>query len=184
MVDASGNAPPPSAPPPKQGMSGCAIAAIIGAVVMVFGVFAIGILAAIAVPAYNDYLLRSKVAVAEVYVRELQGSIELHRLDTGECPDDNAAMGLDDPDVFEIGRSDAALTGQGMVRLEKMPTGQCVIELTFAKVDPKVDGKTMVFVSGDNHWDCRSGTVPSEYRSPQCRSYAADYNTPDNTVSP
>ncbi len=165
-------------------MSGCAIAVIVGAVLLVFGVFIAGILAAIAIPAYNDYLLRSKVASAEVYVRDLQGSIELHRLDTGECPDDNAAMGLDDPDVFELGRNGADFTGQGVVRVEKMPTGQCVIELTFANVDPQVDGKTMVFVSGENEWDCRSGTVPSKYRSPQCRSEAAAYNTPDNTVSP
>lgn len=175
---------PPSAPPPRQGMSGCAIAVIIGGAVLFFGVFIAGILAAIAIPAYNDYLLRSKVASAEVYVRDLQGSIELHRLDTGECPDDNAAMGLDDPDVFELGSNGADLTGQGVVRVEKMPTGQCVIELTFAKVDPQVDGKTMVFVSGENGWDCRSGTVPSKYRSPQCRSEAAAYNTPDKTVSP
>ena len=185
MTDAFGHrgTPPPSAPPPRQGMSGCAIAVIVGGAVLFFGVFIAGILAAIAIPAYNDYLLRSKVASAEVYVRDLQGSIELHRLDAGECPD-NAAIGLEDPDVFELGRNGADLTGQGVVRLEKMPTGQCVIELTFANVDPQVDGKTMVFVSGENGWDCRSGTVPSKYRSPQCRSEAAAYNTPDNTVSP
>lgn len=165
-------------------MSGCAIAVIVGGVVLVFGVFIAGILAAIAIPAYNDYLLRSKVAAAEVHVRDLQSSIELHRLDTGECPDDNAALGLDDPDVFELGRNGADLTGQSLVRVEKMPTGQCVIEVIFANVDPKVDGKTMVFVSGDNGWDCRTGTVPSQYRSPQCRPGHLSYNTPDNTVSP
>lgn len=183
MADAFAHrgAPPPSAPPPRQGMSGCAIAVIIGGAVLFFGVFIAGILAAIAIPAYNDYLLRSKVASAEWYVRDLQGSIELHRLDTGECPDNNAAIGLDDPEVFELGRNGADLMGQGVVRVEKMPTGQCVIELTFANVDPKVDGKTMVFVSGDNEWDCRSGTVPSKYRSPQCRSGNVSYDTPDNT---
>ncbi len=181
MVDASVHR---GAPPPKQGMSGCAIAAIIGAVLLLFGVFIAGILAAIAIPAYNDYLLRSKVASAETYVQSLQSSIELHRLDTGECPGDNAAMGLDDPDVFELGRNGADLTGQGIVRLEKMSTGQCVIELTFANVDPKVDGKTMVFVSGDNGWDCRGGTLPPNHRSPRCRAGSASYDTPDNTVSP
>ena len=40
---------PPSAPPQKPGMSGCAIVAIIGAVALVFGVFIAGILAAIAI---------------------------------------------------------------------------------------------------------------------------------------
>jgi hypothetical protein len=87
---------PSSTPPPRQGMSGCAIAVIVGGVVLVFGVFIAGILAAIAVPAYNDYLLRSKVAAAELHVSNLQSQIELHRLDADECPD-NAALGLDDP---------------------------------------------------------------------------------------
>lgn len=193
MADAFGyRGAPPSAPPPKQGMSGCAIAVIIGGVLLVFGVFIAGILAAIAIPAYNDYLLRSKVASAEWYVRDLQGSIDLHRLDTGECPENNAAIGLDDPQEFELGRNGADLTGQGVVRVGENGKGQCTIELTFANVDPKVDGKTAIFESGDNAWDCRGGTVPSKYRSPQCRSGDASANasdsppdtTTDNAVSP
>lgn len=183
MVDASGNAPPPSAPPPKQGMSGCAIAAIIGAVVMVFGVFIVGVLAAIAIPAYNDYLLRSKVAAAERHVRNLQVPIQLHRLDAGECPD-NAALGLEDPDVFELGQNGADLTGQGIVRVGGNANGPCTIELTFANVDPQLDGKTAIFKSGDSGWDCGGGTLPSKYRSPRCRAGDPSYDTPDNTVSP
>ncbi len=174
---------PPSAPPPKQGMSGCAIAAIIGAVALVFGVFVIAILAAIAIPAYNDYLLRSKVASAEAYVRDLQGSIDLHRLDAEDCPD-NAAIGLDEPDVFELGRNGADPAGQGLVRIGEGENGRCFIELTFAKLDPQLDGKTAIFESGDSGWNCDGGTLPLKYRSPRCRSDDASDLTPDNTVSP
>ncbi len=175
---------PPSTPPPRQGMSGCAIAVIVGGVVLVFGVFIAGILAAIALPAYNDYLLRSKVAAAELHVSNLQTTIELHRVDTGECPDNNAALGLDDPDVFELGQNGADLTGQGVVRVGGNADGQCTIELTFANVDPQLDGKTALFESGDNGWDCSGGTVPAKYRSPRCRAGDAPYDTSDNTVSP
>lgn len=174
---------PPSAPPQKPGMSGCAIVAIIGAVALVFGVFIAGILAAIAIPAYNDYLLRSKVAAAELRVSDLQASIELHRLDAGECPD-NAAIGLEDPDVFELGRNGADLSGQGVVRIGGNADGRCTIELTFANADPQLDGKTALFESGDNGWDCSGGTVPPKYRSPRCRGAGASYDTSDNTVSP
>ncbi len=174
---------PPSAPPPRQGMSGCAIAVIIGGVVLVFGVFIAGILAAIAIPAYNDYMLRSKVAAAELHVSNLQASIELHRLDTDECPD-NAAIGLEDPDVFELGQNGADLTGQGVVRVGGNANGQCTIELTFANVDPQLDGKTALFESGDSGWDCSGGTLPPKYRSPRCRAGDAPYDTSDNTVSP
>lgn len=169
--------------PPRQGMSGCAIAAIIGALLLVFGVFIAGILAAIAIPAYGDYMLRSKVASAETYVQSLQGAIELHRLDAGECPD-NAAIGLDNPDVFELGRNGADLTGQGIVRLSESGSGQCVIALTFANADPQLDGKTAIFESGDSGWDCSGGTLPPKYRSPRCRAGNLSYDTPDNTVSP
>lgn len=185
MADAFAHrGPPPSTqPPPRQGMSGCAIAVIIGGVLLVFGVFIAGILAAIAIPAYNDYLLRSKVAAAELHVSNLQSQIELHRLDAGECPD-NAAIGLEDPDVFELGRNGADLTGQGVVRVGGNADGQCTIELTFANVDPQLDGKTALFESGDSGWDCSGGTVPLKYRSPRCRGGDASYGTPDNTVSP
>lgn len=174
---------PPSTPPPRQGMSGCAIAVIVGGVVLVFGVFIAGILAAIAIPAYNDYLLRSKVAAAELHVSNLQSQIELHRLDADECPD-NAALGLDDPDVFELGQNGADLTGQGVVRVGGNANGRCTIELTFANVDPQLDGKTALFESGDNGWDCSGGTVPAKYRSPRCRAGDASYDASDNTVSP
>jgi len=183
MVDAVRSAPPPSAPPPKQGMSGCAIAAIIGGVLMVFGVFVIGILAAIAIPAYNDYLLRSKVASAERIARDVQGMIDIRRKDSGECPD-NDAMGMGDNIVIELGVESGDRTEHVTMHADEIEGGRCTIELTFANVDPKIDGKTMVFVSGDNGWDCGGGTLPPQYRSPRCRSGDTSYDTPDNTVSP
>ena len=181
MVDAFAHrgTPPQSTPPPRQGMSGCAIAAIIAGALLFFGVFIAGILAAIAMPAYSDYILRSKVAAAEAHTRYLQDSIDAHREDTGECPD-NAALGLDDPEVFVLGQNSANLTEQVVVRVGENGKGHCTIELTFANVDPKLDGNTAIFESGDSGWDCGGGTLPSKYRSPQCRLD----NTPDNTVSP
>lgn len=164
-------------------MSGCAIAVIVGGVVLVFGVFIAGILAAIAIPAYNDYLLRSKVAAAERHVRNLQVPIQLHRLDAGECPD-NTAIGLDEPYVLELGQNGADLTGQAVVRVGGNADGRCTIELTFANADPQLDGKTALFESGENGWDCSGGTVPAKYRSPRCRGADASYDTSDNTVSP
>lgn len=185
MADAFAHrgAPPSSTPPPKRGMSGCAIAAIIGAVMLVFGVFIAGMLAAIAIPAYNDYMVRSKVSSAEFYVRDLQDPIDVHRQDTGECPD-NAAIGLENPQIFELGRNDAGLPEQASVRVGESEGGHCIIELTFANVDPKLDGKTATFESGDSGWDCSGGTLEPKYRSPRCRAGNASYDIPDNTVSP
>ncbi len=104
-------------------------------------------------------------------------------MDAGECPD-NAAIGLDDPDVFELGRNGADPTGQGLVRIVEGESGRCVIELTFANVDPQLDGKTAFFESGDSGWNCSGGTLPPKYRSPQCRAGDASYDASDNPVSP
>jgi type IV pilus assembly protein PilA len=180
MVDAYAHrgAPPPSAPPPRQGMSGCAIAAIIGAVVLVLGVFVIAMLAAIALPAYNDYMIRSKLAAAEYYARSLQDSIDAHRDGSGACPD-NAALGLADDEVFALpgGRGG---TAQAAVKVGESEGGRCAIELTFANLNPAIDGRTMVFESGDSGWDCSAGTLQPKYRSPRCRPD----NIHDNSVSP
>lgn len=173
---------PPSAPPPKQGLSGCAIAAIIGSVLLVFGVFLAAMLAAIAFPAYNDYLLRSKIATAEYYARGLQDSIDVHRDGSGACPD-NAAIGLADDEVFAL-HADGSAPAQAAVQVGENADGRCAIALTFANLNPAIDGKTMLFESGDNGWDCSGGTLESKYRSPRCRSGNASYNTPDDTASP
>ena len=65
----------PQAPPPRKGLSGCAIALIIGAVVGVFGIAIIGILAAIAVPQYQEYVVRSRIMGAYATVQGLQPQV-------------------------------------------------------------------------------------------------------------
>lgn len=185
MTDAFANrgVPSPSAPPPKQGMSGCAIAAIVGAAMLVFGVFIAGMLAAIAMPAYNDYLLRSKVASAERIVHDVQSMIDTHREQNGECPD-NEALGMDDNMVFELPVQSGDRKERVTMHADEVESGRCSIELTFVNVDPQVNGKTVLFVSSDNGWQCDGGTLEAKFRSPRCRSGNASYNTPDNTASP
>jgi type IV pilus assembly protein PilA len=163
-------APPPSGPPPKQGMSGCAIAAIIAAVVGVLGIFVIGILAAIAIPAYQDYVARARVQQAYVQAQSLQTQVDDRHEADGVCPD-NAAFGLEDPArialVGDGGRQAAAL-----LRVGEFEGGHCGIELVFEGVGPQVDGKTWLFESTPDGWTCDGGTLPPKYRSPQCRGDA------------
>lgn len=54
----------------------------------------IGILAAIALPAYQDYLYRAKVSEALVMASEVKSSINEFYLATGKMPEDNEAAGL------------------------------------------------------------------------------------------
>src|SRR5690606_9380797 len=88
-----GNVPPPLprtppvavAPPPPRGRSGCILAvALIGG--GLFLVLALGILAAIAVPAYNDYTLRSTAAAAINEARVHQPVVVAFLGEHGRCP--------------------------------------------------------------------------------------------------
>lgn len=76
-----------AAPPPKRGLSGCMIALI---VLAALAIPVLGILAAIALPAYQDYTLRAKVAsaVAESSVYKIQ--VAEHYLAHEGCPNNQS----------------------------------------------------------------------------------------------
>lgn len=156
--------------PPKPGMSGCAIAAIIAGVVGVLGVFVIGILAAIAVPAYQDYLVRSRTQEAFQVAQTLQLRIDEERARNGTCPG-NLEIGYGRSAVFELGGEEGAAKGSHMrLSAGAADNGDCAFELRFQNIAAAVDGKTLVFRSGDDGWSCLEGTLDNRYRPMQCRS--------------
>ncbi len=161
---------PPSSGPPKQGMSGCAIAAIIGAVVLVLGVFVIAMLAAIALPAYQQYIAKSRVMEALTMARAHQVDVDAYREKSGVCPD-NAAIGLADDEVFTLSGDNAAAPGQASLRIGEIESGHCGIELQFKNINVAVDDKTLLLESTDNGWTCTGGTLGAQYRTPQCRNF-------------
>jgi type IV pilus assembly protein PilA len=62
----------------------------------------IGILASIAIPAYQDYTIRAQVTEAFSLASELKGSIQEFRKDRGRLPSNNAEAGVPEPQ-FLIG---------------------------------------------------------------------------------
>lgn len=58
----------------------------------------IGILAGIAIPAYQTYTIRAQVSEAFSLASELKGSIQEYRKERGTLPADNAAAGVPQPD--------------------------------------------------------------------------------------
>ncbi len=163
------HAQPPSAPAPKQRMSGCAIAAIIGAVLLVPGIALLGILAAIAVPAYQEYVTKTRVVVAYTMAQELQYTVDEQREQSGSCPD-NAALGLEDPQTYELGSDSSGLRPQATVQAGAVDSGHCMIEMTFKNINANIDGKTLVLESAENGWTCYDGTLDGKYRPAQCRA--------------
>jgi type IV pilus assembly protein PilA len=152
--------------PERKRMNGCLIALI---VVAALAIPTLGILAAIALPAYNDYVGRSKVAAyVEPRAAALRLGTERARSILGRCPEEPLEAGLE---------GDAA---QG-VRTGILDDGRCAFEITVMGVDPKVDGKTVLHVapaSAGGDWDCTGGDLPRIYRSAACRGTEPDTATP------
>lgn len=159
---------PPQAPPPRKGLSGCVIALIIGAVVGVFGIFIIGILAAIAIPQYQEYVVRTKVMAAYATVQGLQPQVDAWQRTNGACPG-NADVGQAEDATLPLGASDNA-RGQAHLTVGNLDSGECAIELRFEGVGPTVDGKTLVTASDGTRWRCDAGTLDERYLPMACRS--------------
>lgn len=144
----------------------------------------IGILAAIAIPAYQDYTIRSQVteglnlaSTAKAGVSETFGS-------DGVWPGDNAAAGIA-PNATDI-------QGKYVSQIEVTAGGQIVI--TYGNdVNPKIAGQTLMLTpfvspSGDISWQCGDkpmgssaltkssgatgdgGDLTAKYRPANCRS--------------
>lgn len=151
------------APPPRQGLSGRAIAAIVAAVV---AVPVLCILAAIAIPAYNDYTIRAKTtgrlagaaSAMQRAVGEFAGA-------QGRCPGND--------DFAPLVRQFAAIDKQATVRFGALANGNCAFEFTLHG-NGAIEGRTWLHEAhrdgGRLAWDCSGGDLPDRYRPPACRS--------------
>ena len=72
----------------------------------------IGILAGIAIPAYQDYTVRAQVVEAFSLASELKGSIQEFRKDRGRLPRNNHEAGIPEPDKL-IGNYVAKIEVEG-----------------------------------------------------------------------
>lgn len=169
------SAPPPlpHAAPPKRGLSGCALIAVILVGVGVVSIPIIGILAAIAIPQYQDYVVRSRIAQGLVAAQDLQRTMDRYRAEHGVCPDAQA-LGMTNGATVRLSSSGK---GEAAFVLDAVADGSpadgaaagCGFEMRFADLSPAADGKTLRFVSDAQTWDCRGGTLDIRYRPAPCR---------------
>ena len=154
-------APPPVAP--RKGMSGCLIALIVGGAL---AIPVLGILAAIALPAYNDYTIRSKVAQGVASSGQLKTRIAEFQATEGRCPE-NGDPGFDEAGAY----ADAAVAEVRIGSLRKRP---CAYEIHFGGAEARLEGKTLRFEgmpdeTGLMTWDCSGGSLDRRYRPSICR---------------
>lgn len=150
----------PHSTAPRTGLSGCLIALIVAAALAIPG---LAILAAIALPAYQDYTLRAKVAGALPVADGIKAAVVAHLGEHPTCPG-NDDPGFDAPRNYATAHVARATVGE-------FEGGRCGIELVLSGTgSDKVDGRALWFEydRSDSSWHCRS-EIDARYVPASCR---------------
>lgn len=127
----------------------------------------IAILAAIAIPAYQDYLIRSQVSEGAVLADGAKTALAEFYSNTGHFPQNNGSAGL---------ATNISIKGQYVSQVD---VGTAVGKITASYGGPKANAaistgpKTLIFSAvtngGSIEWHCKGGTVPDKYLPTSCR---------------
>jgi type IV pilus assembly protein PilA len=121
----------------------------------------IGILAAVALPAYQDYTKRAHVAEGLGLAEAAKSTVAEYFADKGVWPADNAAAGLDADTTIKGNAVDSVKVVDGVITVQ---------------YNVKVDSGTILVVpdkvntAGSIKWTCNTGTVSQKYRPASCRT--------------
>ena len=125
----------------------------------------IAILAAIAIPAYQDYLIRAQVSEGAVLADGSKTAMAEFYSNTGHFPPTNISAGLS---------TAASINGQYVSSVDVSTTvGKITATYSGAKANTKIIGKTLIFSAvtnaGSIAWHCTGGSVGSKYLPTSCR---------------
>ncbi len=154
---------PPIEPLPKKRMSGCLIAAIVAGVLLLLMVPIIGIFAAIAVPAYQDYLVRAALSRAQVATQTQRVNAVAFLEESGRCP---SSSEIDAPAVDEL-----MLNGLASIEAGVDDASRCIIRATIHQPDiGRINGASMwwTYDADTKTWSC-SANVPKKYLPSSCQ---------------
>lgn len=141
--------------------SGCLVAA--GVVLALFLVVSVvGILAAIALPAYQDYVHRAKVASVVASAGEAKLAVSDFVANTERCPRDAEELGLEVPEV----------AGLDDLQVGSFEDGLCGIELRLGSIGTlhQLEGRHVWFTrEEDGRWTCSTDFDNDKYLPATCR---------------
>ncbi len=129
----------------------------------------IGILAAIAIPAYSDYTIRAQVSEGLTLAGGAKAALSEFTMDRGAFPANNAEAGISLP---------ASINGKYTGSVDASATaGQLLITYGAAGSDahPAIQSKTLILsavtTAGSVVWSCPAGAgnVAPKYRPATCR---------------
>ncbi|HUB91121.1 MAG TPA: pilin [Dyella sp.] len=126
----------------------------------------IAILAAIAIPAYQNYLIRAQVSEGAVLTDGAKTAVAEFYSNTGNFPSKNASAGLATP---------TSISGSYVSSVDvSTKAGTIIATFDGPKVNSKIAGDTFILSAttsaGALGWTCHTGTVPAAYLPTSCRS--------------
>ncbi len=126
----------------------------------------IGILAALALPAYGDYTGRAQVAEALQLSSSVRTSLVEFNHNEGHFPNLHSQLGLPAP---------GSIRGKYVASVEVDPSGSGLVTATMESnhVYSGITNKTVIFspimVAGAFDWKCKAGTIDPRYLPASCR---------------
>ena len=126
----------------------------------------IGILAAIALPAYQDYTKRSHVSEGLNLAASLKQAVAEYHADKGQWPASNAEAGV---------ALTASITGNAVKSVGITAGGGDTAPTITITYNTKVENAKTVTMTptssaGGTKWNCHQGTVANKYRPAACRT--------------
>ncbi|MGO1073441.1 pilin [Lysobacter sp. CA199] len=149
--------------PPKRGLSGCMIALIVLAVV---AIPVVGILAAIALPAYQDYSFRAKVSAALAATGAYKTQVAEHYHQNEACPTNDSPSFL-----AAIAYASPQIASVEFGRFEE--NGHCAIQTELRGFNNELlDGKKIwqSYDPTNGTWTCTSDLERPSWLPQACRN--------------
>lgn len=146
----------------QRGLSGCLVAFLVGMALMI-ALAVLGIVAAIAIPAYQDYSHRARIAEALHTAAPLKLRVSEIVAAGGECPS-NDSEGFQTPDAY-------ATAQVRQIEVYELEDGRCAVVIDLNGLDLQSPDDRWLELALDKQtrqWSCRSA-LPDRMLPVQCR---------------
>lgn len=127
------------------------------------GLFVVPVLAAIAIPAYQDYVVRAQVSAGIAESDDVRSAVDRYLHRQGRLPESNTSLRMDTP-ADRYGKFLTDVT---------VDQGNVVLTFGGAQINPRLRDRHLTFfaqVQGRSvSWTCSSSDIPQKFLPPLCR---------------